>query len=127
MSLRRVVRTLGLLLVVVLSGAAPGVAGGGRPSPLPPDPVAAAAGDIAEPSGHQQATGDLVRSLAPAAVLPLGDDAYEDGTLAEFQTYYSASSLVSSASNWPVRSRRSGAGGARSAASVERAHDVSAG
>ena len=89
MPLRRVIQALGLpLVVVLLSGAVPGRAGGARPSPLPPDPVAAAAGDIGESGGHQQATGDLVRSLAPAAVLPLGDEAYEDGTLVDFQTYY---------------------------------------
>jgi hypothetical protein len=47
-----------------------------------------AAGDIGESGGQQQATGDLIRSIGPAAVLPLGDEAYEDGTLAEFESYY---------------------------------------
>src|ERR671936_2710658 len=89
MPLRRGIQALVLPpVIVLLSGAAPGRAGGARPSPLPPDPVAAAAGDIGESGGHQQATGDLVRSLAPAAVLPLGDEAYPDGTLDQFETYY---------------------------------------
>src|SRR5919201_177261 len=71
--------------VVLLAGAEPGLAGR---APTSPDPVVAAAGDIAESGGHQQATGDLIRSIAPLAALPLGDEAYPDGTLDQFETYY---------------------------------------
>jgi hypothetical protein len=57
----------------------------------------AAAGDIAcDPASNvgapqdcdQAATANLIGSLRPTAVLPLGDDQYEDGTLAAFQTVY---------------------------------------
>lgn len=68
----------------------------------PPPPVVAAAGDIAcdpaDPSfnGGQgtatacrmKATSDLVLSLGPAAVLVLGDNQYETGTLAQYQASY---------------------------------------
>jgi acid phosphatase type 7 len=67
-----------------------------------PDPVIAAAGDIACDLGdpnpgdeststencHMQATSDLLVGENLAAVLPLGDNQYEDGTLAKFQKYY---------------------------------------
>jgi hypothetical protein len=36
----------------------------------------------------QAATADLIGSLRPTAVLPLGDNQYEDGTLAAFQAVY---------------------------------------
>ena len=65
-------------------------------APAAPDPVIAAAGDIAcdsaaAPGGgscQQQATSDLLLSLKPAAVLTLGDEQYEDGALAKFQSFY---------------------------------------
>lgn len=55
-----------------------------------------AAGDIScppdrEPSEsrcHQQATSDLALGLAPDAVLTLGDQQYDDGTLEEFERAY---------------------------------------
>jgi hypothetical protein len=58
-----------------------------------------AAGDIACPAGktptsttcQQQATSDLALSLHPDAVLPLGDDQYELGSLSDFQSQYDAS------------------------------------
>jgi hypothetical protein len=48
----------------------------------------AAAGDIAEANGDQAATAQLVESLHPTAVLTLGDNAYEDGSDADFRRYY---------------------------------------
>ena len=82
-------RALGLPLlasVVLIAGSAqPTLAGSATTSS---DPVLAAAGDVAESGGHQQATGDLIRSLSPTAVLPLGDEAYPDGTLGQFNSYY---------------------------------------
>jgi len=65
-------------------------------APAAPDPVIAAAGDIAcdsaaAPGGgscQQQATSDLLLSLKPAAVLTIGDEQYEDGALAAFQSFY---------------------------------------
>jgi len=75
-----------LASVVLLAGSAePTLAGSATTSS---DPVLAAAGDVAESGGHQQATGDLIRSLSPTAVLPLGDEAYPDGTLGQFNSYY---------------------------------------
>lgn len=55
------------------------------------DPVIAAAGDIArqgEPSEANVQTADLILDLAPTAVLTLGDNQYDDGTLAEFLDSY---------------------------------------
>jgi hypothetical protein len=54
--------------------------------------VIAAAGDIACASCAQAATADLLDGLLAshgvAAVLPLGDDAYQSGSLAEFDAFY---------------------------------------
>jgi hypothetical protein len=60
------------------------------------DPTIVAGGDIACTAGkavtatscQQQATSDLALSLHPDAVLPLGDDQYELGSLSDFQTVY---------------------------------------
>jgi hypothetical protein len=51
----------------------------------------AAAGDIAAQGGVQQATSDLLLALRPDAVLTLGDNAYEEGSLAQYQSYYDPS------------------------------------
>jgi 3',5'-cyclic AMP phosphodiesterase CpdA len=59
--------------------------GGGTPTD---DPVIAAAGDIADSGSGDEATARLVDAIAPTAVLTLGDNAYDDGTLAEFNRYY---------------------------------------
>src|SRR4051794_17937990 len=69
------------------------------------DPVIAAAGDIAcDPAGsyfnagagdathcRQQATSDLLAAGSYAQVLPLGDEQYENGDLAKFQSSYDPS------------------------------------
>jgi hypothetical protein len=60
-------------------------------------PVVMAAGDIAcgtkstGASCKQMATSDLLVGQHPAAVLPLGDDQYECGGLADFQNFYDPS------------------------------------
>jgi PKD repeat protein len=59
------------------------------------DPVIVAAGDIVcgnntpvgTPCKHAQ-TAQLIGAINPNAVLPLGDNQYENGTLAEFNTLY---------------------------------------
>jgi hypothetical protein len=51
----------------------------------------AAAGDIAESGGDQEATAAVVESINPAAVLTLGDNAYESGSAQEFKDYYDPS------------------------------------
>jgi acid phosphatase type 7 len=60
------------------------------------DPVIGAAGDIAcntltagSTSCHQQATANLLSDVN--AVLPLGDEQYDNATLTEFQSYYDKS------------------------------------
>jgi calcineurin-like phosphoesterase family protein len=62
------------------------------------DPVIGAAGDIAcasfsatSTSCQQKATSDLLVGAGYAKVLSLGDEQYENGTLAAFNTYYEAS------------------------------------
>ncbi len=63
------------------------------------DPVVMAAGDIACAPGsgstattcQQKATSDLIVARSPAAVLPLGDLQYADGTLAQFAGSYDSS------------------------------------
>lgn len=62
-------------------------------------PTIVAAGDITCTQGstptatscQQQATSDLAIALRPTAVLPLGDDQYELGSLSDFQTMYDPS------------------------------------
>jgi hypothetical protein len=86
-----------------------GAAGASPPPPPPPppsgDPVIAAAGDIAcnpldaefnnglgiASACRQQATSDLLVGGGLAAVLPLGDEQYDDATLAEFRAAYDPS------------------------------------
>jgi Calcineurin-like phosphoesterase len=65
----------------------------GTPS-LPPsggDPVIAGAGDIATSGGKHMATADVLGGISPAAVFTTGDNAYPDGTLAQFNSYYEPS------------------------------------
>jgi hypothetical protein len=53
-----------------------------------PDCTIAAAGDIAEAGGDQEQTAKVVSSIRPNVVLTLGDNAYEDGSDADFQRFY---------------------------------------
>ncbi len=73
------------------------------------DPVVVAAGDIACGSGtpttvpcKQAATAALITGAAPAAVLLLGDNQYENGTLAEFNQFYGPTWGVHKAITWPA-------------------------
>jgi hypothetical protein len=69
------------------------------PTPTIPagsDPVIATAGDISCPSNtegtttcRQKSTAALVSAVKPTAVLVLGDNQYNAGTLSEYNTYYS--------------------------------------
>ena len=83
-------RTVIAVLVAFAFLAAPGSAAD--------DPVIAAAGDIAcasfdatSTSCQQQATSDLLVGTGYSSVLSLGDQQYENGTLAGFNTYYDPS------------------------------------
>ncbi|HYM64256.1 MAG TPA: metallophosphoesterase [Gaiellaceae bacterium] len=65
----------------------PSSLGAKRPAPV----RVVAAGDIATcGESHDTATGNLVRALAPRAVLTLGDNAYDEGSLAQFACYDAA-------------------------------------
>ena len=53
------------------------------------DPVIAAAGDLCSSSiGDCAGTADLLDQINPTAVLTLGDNAYEDGSLAQYNAEY---------------------------------------
>lgn len=47
-----------------------------------------AAGDIAKSAAASRATAQLVRSLRPDAVLTLGDNAYDDGSISDYASKY---------------------------------------
>jgi hypothetical protein len=55
--------------------------------------IVTAAGDIAggDSGSNDEATAALVEQINPAVALTLGDNAYESGTLAEYQTEYAPS------------------------------------
>jgi hypothetical protein len=81
---------------VPVSGAAPGEAGElvyyrpRDPGP-PPSPTIAAAGDISctqNATCHDDETSNLLAAALPTRVLTLGDNQYENGELANFQTFY---------------------------------------
>ena len=57
-------------------------------SPPGDDPVIAAAGDIASSGSGDEATAQVLDAIAPNAVLTTGDNAYDNGTLAEFNSFY---------------------------------------
>jgi hypothetical protein len=66
-------------------------AASGTVSPLPPpgDPVIVAAGDIAGCAyDEDEATAQLIDAIAPTRVITLGDNAYENGTDADFANCY---------------------------------------
>jgi len=67
--------------------------GGSSPPPPPTggDPVIAGAGDIATSGGKQMATADVLSAINPTGVFTTGDNAYPDGTLAQFNSYYEPS------------------------------------
>ncbi|HEX9670354.1 MAG TPA: metallophosphoesterase [Thermoanaerobaculia bacterium] len=98
---RTAVWTLAALLAAAIARA-PALSQAGGP---PPSVVVGAAGDIAcdpgDPSYNggagtvtacrMAATSDLLLSLAPAAVLALGDNQYENGALAKYNASYGPS------------------------------------
>src|SRR5262249_42193538 len=57
------------------------------PPPPPGDPVFVGAGDIAGAGSSQEATALLLDNIA-GTVYTLGDNAYDSGTTAEYNTYY---------------------------------------
>ena len=64
------------------------------PAPTPTasgDPVLEGAGDIADSSGRQDETADLMVADQPTGVFTLGDHAYPDGSASDFKDYYEPS------------------------------------
>jgi len=55
------------------------------------DPVVTAAGDIAGSATDGVATAEMIKGINPSAVLTLGDNAYEDGSLQQYNDYYDPS------------------------------------
>jgi hypothetical protein len=53
--------------------------------------VITAAGDIAASGGSQAATASLVNAVNPVAALTLGDNAYENGALSDYNSFYQPS------------------------------------
>ncbi|MFL5969336.1 MAG: fibronectin type III domain-containing protein, partial [Gaiellaceae bacterium] len=53
-----------------------------------PDPVITAAGDICSSATNCAATSDLVLQIGPTRALTLGDNAYNDGSFAQFTSEY---------------------------------------
>lgn len=97
-------RTRALLLAGIASAACGGqLETAALPTPTPgptadPDPVVAAAGDIACGSAtgrgtpcRQMETSELLVQSRPAAVLTLGDNQYENGELQDYQRFYDPS------------------------------------
>jgi len=62
----------------------------GSPPPPPPsgDPVVTIAGDIADDGSGDAGTAQVVTAINPDKVLTAGDNAYPDGTLGDYQTWY---------------------------------------
>jgi acid phosphatase type 7 len=58
------------------------------PCPTAPDPLITAAGDICSTTTDCAPTAALIAQINPTRVLTLGDNAYNDGSLANYQTYY---------------------------------------
>jgi hypothetical protein len=60
-------------------------------APAGGDPVLEGAGDIADSSGRQKETADLMVADQPTAVFTLGDHAYPDGSPSDYANYYEPS------------------------------------
>lgn len=80
------------MLLVVTSYVAYRVLASHR-QPAGPDPVVAVAGDISVPGGKGQSmpTSNLILSIKPNRVLTVGDNQYNNGSLADFDKSFSRS------------------------------------
>jgi len=79
---------LGIVALGNLAVEAPVSEAVAQTTPTPNDPVIAGAGDIANSGAGAEATAKLLDSINPTVVYTTGDNAYPNGTLSEFQTYY---------------------------------------
>ena len=76
------------------SAATTALTASSSPPPTAPtggDPVLEGAGDIADSSGRQQETADLMVADQPTAVFTLGDHAYPDGSTSDYANHYAPS------------------------------------
>ena len=62
--------------------------------------VVAGAGDLCDDTLDCKATSDLVVNINPEAVFTAGDNAYEDGTLAQYQSYYDQPDSQGNPTSW---------------------------
>jgi Calcineurin-like phosphoesterase/Bacterial Ig domain len=62
--------------------------GSSQPPPSSSDPVIAGAGDIAKDANDGEPTARLLDQINPTVVYTTGDNAYPDGTLAQYNAYY---------------------------------------
>ena len=87
---------------VAPSPPAAGVPVGAPPALQGPEPVIAAAGDIASSSTGAAATAALLDAVNPDAVLALGDNAYSGGSPVEYATRYAPTWGVQALRTHPV-------------------------
>ena len=84
-----------LVVAVLASSLAPSARASAAPAPQPSTSTAAvhlvAVGDVARLGGGQAATARLVAAHRPQALLLLGDLAYDNGSRADFASYYAPS------------------------------------
>jgi IPT/TIG domain/Fibronectin type III domain/Calcineurin-like phosphoesterase len=71
-----------------VSGQSPSVGASTAACTSGGDPVITAAGDICNSSLNCSATATLVEQINPTRALTLGDNAYNDGSLTQYNTYY---------------------------------------
>ena len=89
--MRRLFRFKVTPLIVLLGGLTLAYLPAGAAIPQGNDPVIVGAGDIATSGGAQGQTAALISAMNPTAVFALGDNAYENGTLTEYKSYYDPS------------------------------------
>src|SRR5262245_43520031 len=94
MRVLRVIVAALLAAVLLLALVSAGYGGKGQPASVQPRktlPIILAAGDIAScDSNGDEATARLIQRL-PGTVAPLGDEAYDDGSSADFENCYAPS------------------------------------
>lgn len=79
---------LGIVALGIFAVEDPVAQAAAQTTPAPNDPVIAGAGDIANSGAGDEATAKLLDSINPTVVYTTGDNAYPNGTLSEFRTYY---------------------------------------
>lgn len=73
---------------LLIGGLALGLSASAHKSAAATDPVIVAAGDICGSPTNCAPTANLIDSINPAGVLTLGDNAYQDGSLSQYNSFY---------------------------------------